>query len=222
MLKIATFNLFKDEANVYERIKAISSDITNHQFDFIALQEDFRCDLFHSGATINQKLKYELLTNDMRKKIRKGKESFSNLTILSRHKILKHKYFDFTLYKNNERGFSIVNSEAYGKHITVINTHLSHLSSGERILQINAILKAVKGIRSDFIVLCGDFNATPQSLEIKKILAHNFISQNLLPTHTSKTLDYIFVKSKEDFSISYETAFDGCSDHQCLIATIRW
>jgi endonuclease/exonuclease/phosphatase family metal-dependent hydrolase len=76
---------------------------------------------------------------------------------------------------DGERAAQFVTITKSDSSILVVNTHLTHLNkrSGLRMEQIETILShAALRQNHDLILLCGDFNARPESYEIQHVMTH--------------------------------------------------
>ncbi len=183
-MRVASYNIFKDEGDFPSRIHTLSQLLGDYQIDVLCLQEDYTAVEFSSSRVINAKLNMHRYSTTTREKIRDGVLSSSNLTILSNTKALEHRIFYFQFGADEERAVQYLNIGEW----RVMNTHLCHLSSTHRMQQIDIMLEYA----SEQTILCGDYNAEPHSLEIQKLeqyYQHNSIG----PTHEyQRTLDYIF------------------------------
>ncbi len=114
---------------------------------------------------------------------------------------------------------------------TMINVYVTHLTSwGElkakgREEELVCLSKAVRTSRYPYILM-GDFNAPPQSKEIRhfrQINAAQICGEDLGPTHplTDKRLDYIWADYGWDVRSSRVLAI-GPSDHYPIIAELFW
>lgn len=221
-LNIATFNIDKDSGKFPERIHHLSNIIYKNRFDVLCLQEDFDSNRFSSGKFLNIELDYNYITTKTRQKVRNGVESSSNLTILSKYPIelLEEIYFNKT--KDEERACQIVKIKYNDYDFVLINTHLCHLSSKNRVEQINTILDCSKKHKYDIKFLCGDLNVLPNYAEAQMIRDFGFIDDNKEFTHEDKvTLDYIFHKTKLKLSTESKILLKGFSDHHCLLNSFK-
>ena len=133
----------------------------------------------------------------------------------------------------------------WGEPLRLCNTHLSWLSEKARLRSVDVILSALdrrQQQRPMPTILMGDFNATPDSRPIERVMResvlrapvklqdafqkptrmHTFHGEKARPTW--RTLDYIFVSP--EFEVldvrTYETTFGGRfpSDHFPLMAAL--
>ncbi len=216
--KIATFNIFKDEGDFPNRISFIPDVLGD--IDIIALQEDFESKEFSSSKMINKRFECNRISTKTRKKNRSGVVSSSNLTILSKYPINLLKELYFAKGKDEERACQICEINLGKKKIIFSNTHLCHLSSDRRKRHIKKILSKLKKYKADMYLFCGDLNATPDSREIQK-LSEKFYSSNMESTYEDGSiLDYIFIKSKDKYSVKSITLPCNLSDHYSLINKI--
>lgn len=104
-----------------------------------------------------------------------------------------------------------------GKMVTVVSTHLDYTTSEVRQAQVKALNKALKKNRYPMIV-AGDFNARPNSPEIKQGMADwKDVSSSdftIPSTNPKSKIDYIFVYPANSWSvISAATPTITLSDH---------
>lgn len=222
-LKIATYNLWKNDGDFPKRIQEIPNHIRKNQFDIICFQEDYCSNTFSSSRFLNVELDYKYLTTATRKKFRKGTYSSSNLTILSKFDIKLEEEIFFYKNKDDERACQLVSFSFDNKKALLVNTHLCHLNSKNRIEQIDKILESIAKYNSDVTFFCGDLNALPLYKEIEKIRESGFQDRNKSFTHQDKVvLDYIFYKSKAQMQIESKIILEDFSDHYCLLNTFKF
>lgn len=114
---------------------------------------------------------------------------------------------------------------ANGKTLTFVSTHLDYTTSAVRQAQVDCINNDLLK-RKTPVILCGDFNAKPDSPEIKSKMAVWKQACNMnstVPAQDAKSkIDYIFCYPKEQWeTISAETPVVQLSDHLPIIATVR-
>ncbi|WP_072680663.1 endonuclease/exonuclease/phosphatase family protein [Arcobacter sp. LA11] len=222
-LKVATYNLWKNDGEFPKRIEEIPNNLRKNQFDIICFQEDYCSSTFSSSKFINVELDYNYITTPTRVKLRNNKLSSSNLTILSKYKmkLLDEIYFKKT--QEEERACQLVEFEFEDKKALLINTHLCHLSSTSRVFQIKTILKEIDKYKYDIAFFCGDLNALPLYNEINIIKENGFEDINKDFTHQEKViLDYIFYKSDLKLNIESKIMLKDFSDHYCLLNTFKF
>ncbi len=218
---IATFNLWKNCGDFPKRIFDIAQYLKD--IDCVCLQEDYHDDTFSSSDEINKNLGFYKISLPLRSKIRDGKISSSNLTILSKYKINLLDIIYFNKNQNDERGGQIVQIEHNGKKILIVNTHLTNLSLKLRMEQIRIINFYLQKFKGDITIICGDMNATENSREIKKIKRCGYNSQNKLPTYQNNLiLDYIFYKTNLELEVESVISIKNLSDHYCLRNSFQW
>ncbi len=106
---------------------------------------------------------------------------------------------------------------AEGEYITFASTHLDHSNTEERQVQVKKLNEVLLS-RPYPVIVAGDFNATPESTEIKQGMNSWTILSNLeftIPADAPKsTIDYIFCfpgnKWKQVGATTYKV---GLSDH---------
>ena len=222
-LKIATFNINKNDSDFPKRIFDLSDIIRKSKIDILCLQEDFNSKEFSSGKFLNLELDYNYISTKTREKLRNKIKSSSNLTILSRYPITLIDEVFFNKGKEQERAFQLVKITIDSKDIFLVNTHLCHLNSKNRIEQVKTILKKLDKYKDELKIICGDLNALPAYNEIRTIKKSDFIDNNNEFTHEDKVvLDYIFYKSSSQIETKSKIILKNYSDHYCLVKTFRF
>ena len=218
-MKLATFNINKDEGDFPKRIYDLSDAIKKHRVDIICLQEDYCAKEFHSAKCINLELDYHMVSSITRKKDRANILSSSNLTVLSKHPIRLLEEVYIHQGKENERCCQIVEVKHNAHQYLLLNTHLCHLSSRNRLEHLHNIFETIKKYFYEQIFFCGDFNALPLYQEICSIKEWGFETHNSQFTHEDKViLDYIFFKSrKKRLKVRSDIVLKNFSDHYCLV-----
>ena len=219
-VKIATYNIWKNDGNFPNRIFDLSTQIRSKKLDVICFQEDYNCEKFSSSKFLNIELDFNYITTKTRKKLRNGVLSSSNLTILSRYgvKLLEEVYFNKD--EKEERAFQIIEVSLKKEKILLVNTHLCHISSKNRITQMEEILNYLeKYNKYDLTLLCGDLNAQPNSQEIDFLRQKGFKDKNIQHSHENGvTIDYILYKTNiEDILVNSKIILKDYSDHYCLV-----
>ncbi len=218
---IASYNLWKNCGKFPKRIHKIGAKLDN--LDCICLQEDYDDKEFSSSNSINEALGFYKTTLPLRAKKRDGKNSNSNLTILSKYKITHLEDIYFNKNEEDERGAQLIQIEVNNKKILIVNTHLTNLSYQGRINQIEIIRYKLENYTSDMTIICGDMNSNANSKEIKKIKRCGYNSINQLATYKDDLmLDYIFYKSNFDVDVKSKISIKDLSDHYCLENSFIW
>ena len=124
---------------------------------------------------------------------------------------------------------------ADNKTIAIINVHTDHLGEQARIFESALLIKAMKEIQADAIFLTGDFNATPDSEEIKMLTAENGLNLMDLSANLSGSfhnygrrvpaskIDYIFSTSScVECHLVEDHPVNGVyiSDHNPIVASV--
>jgi endonuclease/exonuclease/phosphatase family metal-dependent hydrolase len=81
---------------------------------------------------------------------------FGNV-LLSRHPIREVRRLDLSRRRREPRGALVATVDVRGQELHVLTTHLG-LHLGERRTQVERILQYVEELRSEFLVILGDFN----------------------------------------------------------------
>ena len=217
-LKLATFNLWKNCGDFPRRIESIPKSLRKNQFDIICFQEDFHAKSFCSSSFLNLELDYYCISTKTRRKFRNNEYSSSNLTILSKYKINLIEEYYFTKEQESQRACQFVEAELEDENVLLINTHLCHLSSKNRVEQIKIILEKIKEFSYETTFLCGDLNALPSYEEIRLLKEFGFKDKNKEFTHKDKVIiDYIFYKMKKTPKIKSQIILKEFSEHFCLL-----
>lgn len=153
--------------------------------------------------------------------------------IFSKYDILKTEIYQ--LSKNNNRAAVRADIQVQDKILHVFCTHLLHTHQLENQDQNEQATNLIKKLTNENTILMGDFNATPESLVIKKIKKF-LIDSNpksiptwcVYPEGCSECnqkivdirLDYIFV-SKDLKVESFEVGNSKGSDHLPIAAVIE-
>lgn len=121
------------------------------------------------------------------------------------------------------------------KTIAIVNTHTDHLGQQARVFESAQLIKAMEEIQADAIFLTGDFNATPDSEEIKMLTADNRLKLIDLSADLSGSfhnygrrvpaskIDYIFsTNSCVECHLVEDHPVDGVyiSDHNPVMASV--
>ena len=171
-------------------------------------------------------------TNPGNKDMTFGNVIYSNIpfsqtsTVFTRGEHSKDHDFDNDDY--NIRAFQHILVNVNGKSLNILNHHGHHinehkLGDEETERQVSEILDYVNGLEGA-VILCGDFNLSPESQSIKSIEAslHNLSVENSLQTTRSRltykneVCDYIFVNDVVNVN-GFEMDKTIISDHNALI-----
>ena len=154
--------------------------------------------------------------------------------------------------KDQQRRLQIAVFRYRGKKIIVANTHLAFREDQDnfRLIQVEIILKhlasSAKHHETSAIILVGDFNSTPNSLPIAKVLddqlqlrdpfaktdlrrfGHTFAAESPYAdvTATNRWIDYVFVTDcfeiqSLELSLNGSLSGDYVSDHAALEITFE-
>lgn len=177
-IKIITINTWKCDGNYTERIGILAEQLKNLAPGIVACQECFYSKQANADTLkfLSDRLEMDgrFLPGRLKKRHFDGRwvESFSGLGILSAYPIINVKQFLLPQASGDDdrqvqqSGICLPN----GKKLLITNTHLTHLSlaSGARATQARALAGFVKANHIyPYTIICGDFNATPGSVEIE-------------------------------------------------------
>lgn len=136
--------------------------------------------------------------------------------------------FNFDEDDYNIRAFQHVQVEINSKKLNILNHHGHHIDShklgdDETMRQVKQIIEFINQLEGS-VILCGDFNLSPESDSIKHIdeklvnlpVEHKLITTRSKLTYKNEVCDYIFVSS--DIKVNGFVMDDAIiSDHNALI-----
>lgn len=219
-VNIATYNIWKNDGDFPNRIYNLSNHLRAKKLDIICFQEDFNSEDFSSSRFLNVELDFNYITTKTRNKKRNTVLSSSNLTILSRYKIKLLDEIYFNKNEADERACQIIEVTLKKTKVLLVNTHLSHINSKNRIEQIEEILNYLKKYNNyELTFFCGDLNAQPNSEELNLIRKKGFKDKNIQYSHENGVIiDYILYKTKiDEIDIKSKIVLKEFSDHYCLV-----
>lgn len=228
-VKVLSYNLrFGELASLEE----LASFINEQNPDLVALQEvDFKT--FRERAPHQNDKDFSTTLGYLTKmfpvygKTIPYRNGLYGIAILSKYPLSKVEriYLPKTEHGKEQRAVLIADVEyEENKFITFASTHLDYTNTFERQVQVGK-LNEIFSSNQYPVILCGDFNATPDSEEIKSGMSDWRIVSNLNPTIPAdapkKVIDYIFCYPAEKWSIKdSETYQVNLSDHLPVSATV--
>jgi len=147
--------------------------------------------------------------------------------VLTRGKILRGGRFDLTSV-GEPRALVESTVEINGQRLKVFVSHLAtwgSINKKSRTAQLDCIAAHVRASRQPW-VLMGDFNATPEAVEIQEFVQKSgaqFCSRDVGPTHriTRQQIDYVFADA--GFDVVAARVLDlGPSDHSPVFVELAW
>ena len=180
-IKIITINTWKCDGNYAERMRILAEQLKNLSPGIIACQECFYSEEANADTLkfLSEQLKmdYRFLPGRLKKRQFDGRwvESFSGLGVLSAYPIINVKQFLLPDAPGDDDR-KVQQAEISlpgGDKMLLTNTHLTHLSptGGVRATQAEALAGFVKADNAyPYHIICGDFNATPGSVEIETFM----------------------------------------------------
>ena len=220
---MATINTWKCDGAYRTRLDLLKKGLAACKPDLIACQEVFQSEAggADTGRALADALEMHYHWVPARHKDRylDGKQvsSYSGLALLSVYPILEAwSYILPADERDGERLAQFVRVDCHSVLVLVINTHLTHLSdaSGLRKQQLASLLAQVPPTAQfGAVFLCGDFNATEDTEELRFLLRHDRFTvcngytagQGTLPGYTrvpapgaaesaqvGKAIDFIF------------------------------
>jgi endonuclease/exonuclease/phosphatase family metal-dependent hydrolase len=179
-VQLLSINTWKCDGDYQNRIDLLQHGIKKLRPDIVCCQEVFQSEDMHhdTGRFLSEQLEMQFRFVPARRKKRRlndrNVDSFSGLAILSRWKFGWERSLRLPTHPpDGDRIAQFAAIKKGNRSILVINTHLSHLKNAAnlRIEQLKTILEQpILSHFSDTIFLCGDFNATPESPEIRFLL----------------------------------------------------
>jgi len=139
--------------------------------------------------------------------------------------------FDLVDTDYNIRSLQHVVIEQNGRNMHIVNHHGHHLRAhkngdDETLRQCQMIVEYIKKLHGE-IILCGDFNLTPESESLQLIneILVNHVKEHAVPTtrtvltHKKESCDYIF--TSPSLEVKKFAVFDDIvSDHKALLIEI--
>jgi endonuclease/exonuclease/phosphatase family metal-dependent hydrolase len=130
-----------------------------------------------------------------------------------------------------QRGVQHVVVEVQGRELLFLNTHLDHRRDpAERDQSAEELRRIVAAAGATPVILCGDFNATPDSTAIRRLrefLTDTWSVVGQGPGHTvpvrkpTRRIDYIWVSSPALVPRKMEVLLSEASDHLPIVAEIQ-
>ncbi|WP_215222585.1 endonuclease/exonuclease/phosphatase family protein [Echinicola shivajiensis] len=156
---------------------------------------------------------------------------YYGIGILSKYPISSVERILLPLTENGkeQRAFMVANIEL--KHqatISFVSTHLDYTNTEERQLQVQAINESLTNNQNP-VLLCGDFNARPESVEIQSGMKFWKPLDNNKPTASSEQprfkIDYIFGYPEGSWELLHSSSPPMLlSDHLPIISKllVKW
>lgn len=240
-LKLVSINTWKCDGDYHRRMEILAGQLEDAAPDIICCQEVFQN---HDGKidtlkrlshTLNMSSCFAPLRNKIRQFSGRFTPSASGLGILSKFDFSPAQLLTFPDHEDDrDRAAQVVHLSIDDKKILLVNTHLTHLKNQTdlRLKQVKTLIKETavqKGI--DLTLICGDFNAIPESREIQYATTHPqtpfldivdcFSSEenpgtcpaclpNQTPPFPPKRIDYIFTTAKK-------SDFENCNVNAGLV-----
>ncbi|AYL94462.1 endonuclease/exonuclease/phosphatase family protein [Mucilaginibacter celer] len=181
-VKIITINTWKCDGDYRLRMRILARQLKELKPHIIACQECFYSEeakadtLKFLAAELD--MNYCFLPGRSKKRLFEGHlvNSTSGLGVLSLYPLSKFKQIDLPVVPedNDRKAFTVSVSLPVATNILLTTTHLTHLghAHGLRERQAEALAAFVSTDASHpYHIICGDFNATPDSDEVKAFLA---------------------------------------------------
>ncbi|MGI9218275.1 MAG: endonuclease/exonuclease/phosphatase family protein [Hydrogenophaga sp.] len=175
-MRLVSLNTWKAEGDHPRRLRAMAVGLQAMAPHVVALQEDLRTadGQIHTAQTLAHALGLPLHALPARAKRRRvGKvwvDSTAGLAVLSRRPVREQRALVLPQDpRDGERLAQCLRLEGEQEDWWLVNLHLSHLPDRAdlRRAQLGVVLEALdRWAGAAPVVLCGDFNAAPQDLEI--------------------------------------------------------
>ncbi|MBM3852898.1 MAG: hypothetical protein FJ399_07045 [Verrucomicrobia bacterium] len=152
--------------------------------------------------------------------------------VLSRFPIVRGQNTHLRMIGEGEqRGVQQLVLEVRGREVLFLNTHLDHRREpAERENSVREIRQIVAAAGSLPVVVCGDFNASPESVAIatmREFLTDAWPIVGQGPGYTipvrkpARRIDYIWVSSATVEPVAMEVLSSEASDHLPIVAELR-
>ncbi len=236
-LKVMSYNIHHAEGTDGKiDLIRIAELIKSNNIDLVALQEVDKGVERTKGINIPDSLsKLTGMYYSFYKNINYQGGEYGN-AILSRFKILADTNYHYKMIRNSEqRGLLITKVLINNDTLLFMNTHIDYRKDDtERLLNMEQLKQITTSLPKYPIILCGDFNDTPNSNTIKSIseLFTDVSTVNKLYTFSTDKpeikIDYIFVRDNYNdplikqkiFPISVKTVLSNASDHLPIIVEL--
>lgn len=224
-MRLVSLNTWKAEGDYPRRIDAMAAGLSALSPDVIALQEDLRTadGLTHTALAMARALGLQLSWVPARSKLRKvglrRTLTTSGLAVLSRQPVLEQRLLALPEDpRDGERVAQCVRLAGPAGDWWLANLHLTHLGDRAdlRRQQLEAVLKMMdETAAAQTVVLCGDFNASPEDAEIAGFLRQGTLRDAFAGepkvTHVdaagvARNLDHILFRPCEGRTVAAEFA----------------
>ena len=233
-IRVMTFNIHHGEGvDGKIDLNRIAKVILSQKADIVALQEVDRTvertawrDLIAELAALTG------MNHAFGKNIDYQGGDYGN-AILSRFPIMKQQNHLFRMVLPGEqRGLLQVVLQVEGKLLVLLNTHLDHRrDDGDRLSNIDEIEQILGKYKGLPVILCGDFNDTPDSPTLRKV-EKIFVDSwrhggkgegfSYSSTEPQKRIDYVFVKKGKALAPGRAwVAVSNASDHLPVIVEFK-
>jgi len=233
-VRVMTYNIHHGEGTDGKiDLNRIAEVINSQKADIVALQEvdrgverTARRDLISELAALTG------MKHAFGKNIDYQGGDYGN-AILSRFPIVNDQNHHYKMLRPGEqRGLLQVELRVAGKRLLLMNTHLDHRpDDSERLSNIDEIAEILGRYKGLPVILCGDFNDTPDSpmhQKIEEILVDSWKRGgagqgfSFSSTQPRKRIDYIFVnKRKAPMPVKAWVAESIASDHLPVVVEFK-
>jgi endonuclease/exonuclease/phosphatase family metal-dependent hydrolase len=231
--RVMTYNIHHGEG-IDKRLdlERIAKLITDAKADVVALQEVDR----GVARTAKRDLPAELakltgMTAYFENNFHYQGGEYGN-AVLTRFPIKRAKNTHYKMLRTGEqRGVLQLVLDVHGHEVLFMNTHIDYRpDDAERLMNVDELKQIVADADAMPVILCGDFNATPESRTIAKVKAFLADTWELIgkgdgfsiPTEKPrKRIDYIWISKATIEPLQIEVLKSDASDHLPVMAQLR-
>jgi len=154
--------------------------------------------------------------------------------VLSRFRVVKYENRHYKMIRDGEqRGLLQVVLQVEGKQLVFLNTHLDYRrDDAERLSNVDEIEHVLRQYKGLPLILCGDFNDTPDSPMHRKLeeflidcwsRAGKGEGLSFSSTQPQKRIDYVFVNKRKGVApVSAFVAASNASDHLPVVVEFKF
>lgn len=153
--------------------------------------------------------------------------------VLTKFPIKKKKNTHYKMLREGEqRGVIQLVLDVHGRDLLFMDTHIDYRSDdSERVINADELKQIVAAAGETPVILCGDFNDTPESRthqKIEKFLSDTWklIGQgsglSYSSEHPSERIDYIWISKKSIQPLKIEVLKSIASDHLPVLGEFRF
>jgi endonuclease/exonuclease/phosphatase family metal-dependent hydrolase len=232
-IRVLTYNIHHGEG-IDKRLdlERIAKLILDAKADVVGLQEvDRGCDRTQKRDLPAELAKLTGMIVHFEKNIPYQGGEYGN-AVLTKFPIKKARNTHYRMLRPGEqRGVLQLVLDVRGREVLFMNTHIDYRpDDAERVLNVEELKQMVADAGTMPVILCGDFNATPESRTIgnvKQFLTDAWSTAGrgdglTIPvTKPAKRIDYIFVSKDTIEPVKMDVIHSIASDHLPVLAELR-